>query len=169
MSNGRRGFVAVFLASILAVAAAYASAFLPGGPPGWGPWLMLAGVAGSLVSVMALGAWREGSVGPLAPVFAFVFVLLVGGFGAALQLPAGADGAAGLWLGLPPGAAVILYGVGLLPLFVVPVAYALSFDRFTLDEEDWERVRSVRAEAASSSPDGDDERQGPGPEGRGRG
>lgn len=165
MSEGRTGFVAGFLASVLAVAAAYASAFLPGGPPGWAPWLMVAGVAGSLVTVMALGAWRGGSVGPLAPVFGFVFAVLVGGFGAALELPgAGADG---LWLGLPPGAAVVLYGVGLLPLFVVPVAYALSFDRFTLDDEDWERVRSVRTED-TSSPSARDGGSGPGagPEGR---
>lgn len=160
MTEGRKGFVAAFLASILSVAAAYASAFLPHGPPRWAPWLMVAGTAGSVASVMALGAWREGSLGPLAPVFAFVFVLLVAGFGAALVLPAGAGGPGELWLGLPPGAAVILYGVGFLPLLVVPVAYALTFDRFTLDEEDWERVRSARDGSGSPPPGGDGTERG---------
>lgn len=129
------------LASALAVAAAYASAFLPEWARGAGSWLMVAGTAGSLVSAMALGAARDGRLGVLGPVFLFVFLVLAGGFGAALAVGSPSGGDAGLFLGLPAGAALVLYGVGLIPLTVVPLAYALTFDRMTLDPGDWERIR----------------------------
>ena len=45
-----------------------------------------------------------------------------------------------LWLGLPRRAAIILYGIGLLPTLVLPVAYALTFADQTLRPEDLERV-----------------------------
>lgn len=146
MADRRSGYAKVFAVSIGAVAVAYASAFLPGGAPRWAAWLMAAGTGGSLASVMALGASRRGRLGPLGPVFLFVFVTLTGGFGAALLLEGRDAGGADLWLGLPPAAAVILYGVGTLPLVVVPLAYALTFERYTLDGEDWERIREVEVE-----------------------
>jgi hypothetical protein len=46
---------------------------------------------------------------------------------------------------------VIVYGVGLLPVVVLPVVYALTFDADTLRPEDLARVvsagRDARAEA----------------------
>ncbi|MFW6192358.1 MAG: hypothetical protein ACOC83_02640 [Gemmatimonadota bacterium] len=141
MDEGRGRFVALFAVSILAVATAYASAFLPGGAPAWAPWPMALGISGCLVAAMALGASRDGRVGRLAYPFTIVFVLLAGGFATVLALPESAPGE--LWLGLPPRAAVVLYGIGLLPFLVVPLAYALTFDRMTLDEEDWERIRAA--------------------------
>lgn len=146
MPDGRRLHLLGFLLSVGCIAAAYASAF-PAGAPGWAPWLMAAGIAGALVSMMALGASRDGRVGVLAYPFAFVFVVLAGGFAIALALPAPEAEGLTLWLGLPAGAAVILYGVGLLPLLVIPLAYALTFDHFTLQEEDWERVRALAPQA----------------------
>lgn len=151
MAERRRAYLGGFTASILAVAAAYGAAFLPAGAPPWAPWLMAAGTAGALASVMALGAAREGGLGPLGPVFLFVFVVVAGGFGAALLLEDAGAGA-GLWLGLPPPAAVVLYGVGLLPLVLVPAAYAVTFERLTLSDEEWDRVR-----AAARSGSGDAE------------
>jgi hypothetical protein len=56
-------------------------------------------------------------------------------------------------LGLPRRAAIVLYGIGLLPLFVLPVAYALTFDEMTLSEEDLERVRRAAAAAQNPAPD----------------
>lgn len=140
------------LVSALAVGAAYASAFLPDWAGGIGSWLMVLGTAGSLVSAMALGAARDGRLGVLGPLFLFVFLVLAGGFGAALATGSPSGGDAVLFLGLPSGAALILYGVGLVPLTVVPLAYALTFDRMTLDSEDWERIREV---ARNGGTDGD--------------
>jgi hypothetical protein len=46
-----------------------------------------------------------------------------------------------LWLGLPRGAAIILYIVGLVPMAVLPIAYALTFDRTTLSEAELDELR----------------------------
>jgi hypothetical protein len=51
-----------------------------------------------------------------------------------------------LWLGLPARAAVVIYGIGLLPIVVLPVAYALTFDTQTLSADDVERVRAMGKE-----------------------
>lgn len=148
----RRRILGTFVVSVLGVGAAYASAFLPGGAPAWAAWVMAAGTAGSLVAAMALGAERDGRLGRLKAPFAFVLVVLVGGFWTVLALPPVEPGDPELWAGLPPRAAVVLYGIGLLPLLVVPVAYALTFDELTLSEEDWARVRRAAGTDGDESP-----------------
>ena len=72
-----------------------------------------------------------------------MMAVLVVGFGAALALPATEGPLSTLWLGLPARAAVVIYGVGLLPVIVLPVAYALTFETQTLNAEDVERVRAL--------------------------
>lgn len=136
----------------LAIGTAYASALVMDAVPAWAPWLMAMGVPLALVSVMALGAARGGHVpASLLAAFALVGLVLAGGFAFAL-LPA-AGGLSGaqepLLLGLPRRAAIIVYGIGLLPVLVLPVAYALTFEAQTLREEDLERVRAVGAIAAT--------------------
>jgi hypothetical protein len=140
----RFAVLALFIGTLL-IGAAYASAFAPGGAPAWGAWSMALGVAVMMVASMVLGAARPGvRLGGLWGVFAFRFVLIAGCFGAALVLPAeGADSA--LLLGLPRRAAILMYGIGLLPIFVLPVAYAMTFDRVTLSEADLARVRERAA------------------------
>lgn len=138
---------AVFL-SVLAIGIAYAAAFLPGGAPIWASWVMALAIAALLVSTMALGAARDGRLGRLAVPFAFVFLVVAGGFGVVLALPPADPQDPTLWLGLPPRAAVVLFGIGLLPLLAVPLTYALTFDDMTLSEGDLERVRSVARAAA---------------------
>ena len=138
-----------FFAATVLIAAAYASAFLPAGPPAWAPWLMALGTALSMVSAMAFGASRPGRpLGPLRWVLACAFVLIAGGFCLALALTP-TPGAEPLWLGLPRRAAILIYGIGLLPVFLLPIAYAMTFDRVTLSEADLERFRaqvaSIRA------------------------
>jgi hypothetical protein len=93
---------------------------------------------------MTLGSAREGrGVGRLLLPFAFVWLILAGGFTAALLLPP--EGATPrLFAGLPLGAAIIIYGVGLLPVLALPLAYALTFDDLTLSDADLERVRAAR-------------------------
>lgn len=93
---------------------------------------------------MVLGAVRgRGGVGPLALPFALVIVTLTVGFCLALGLPANEGPDSILWLGLPLRAAVVVYGIGLLPIVVLPVAYAMTFRTQTLSAEDVERVRQM--------------------------
>lgn len=135
---------AVAVATLL-IAAGYGGAFLPGGPPRWTAWAMVAGNSTLLVALMLLGAARTGgSIRPLAAPLLALYLILLGGFGAALALPPEPDGAA-LWLGLPRRAALVLYGIGLLPVAVLPFAYARTFDSLTLRPEDLDRIRAVRA------------------------
>ena len=148
----KRGSLFALLAGTLMIAAAYASAFLPGDPPAWSAWAMGIGTATVMVAAMALGAARQGGIGRLKLPFAFTFLVLAGGFCAVLALPPEPVGAP-LFLGLPLRAAIVLIGIGLLPLLVLPVAYALTFDEMTLSDEDLARVRAaalhLRAEAAA--------------------
>jgi hypothetical protein len=138
----KRLALAALLASTVLIAAAYAAAFLPGGAPGWAPWCMAMGIPGALAGVMVLGAVRDGAgLGRLAWPFAFVAGALALGFGLALALPASEAAGAPLYLGLPLRAAIVLYGIGLMPIAVLPVAYALTFSTQTLTEDDVERVR----------------------------
>lgn len=138
------------MAATLAIALGYASAFLPGGAPRWAPWTFALGLPCLIVGIMTLGSARPGrGVGRLLLPFAFVWLILAGGFAAALLLPA--DGPAPrLFLGFPLRAAIVLYGIGLLPVLVLPVAYALTFDELTLTEADFERVRAARKPPESS-------------------
>jgi hypothetical protein len=101
---------------------------------------------------MVLGATRGSKgIGQLKLPFLFVFVVLASGFCLALGLPITESAGTPLLLGLPVRAAIIIYGIGLLPIVVLPVAYALTFDTQTLSEEDIARVREVgeRARAAA--------------------
>jgi hypothetical protein len=142
----RAALIALFVA-ITAIAAGYAAAFSKSGTPSWAPWLLAAGIPVALGAIMILGAarGREG-IGALKVPFAFVVIVLIIGFGAALALPATEGPLSKLWLGLPARAAIVIYGVGLLPIIVLPVAYALTFETQTLSAEDVERIRAVRRE-----------------------
>ena len=134
----------VLVLAVCAIAVAYGSAFMPGGAPRWAPWLLALGIPGALGGIMVLGAARErGGVGRLAIPFAFVIVTLTVGFCLALGLPANEGPGSTLWLGLPARAALIIYGIGLMPVVVLPVAYALTFGTQTLAAEDVERVRQL--------------------------
>lgn len=136
----KRFALALLVLSILGVAAAYASAFAPPAP-GWAAWVMAFSVAGVLVAMAILGAARKGRIGRLKIPLALLFAIVAGGFALVLAMPPEAPGDPRLWLGLPPRAAIVIYGIGLLPLLIIPVAYALTFDEFTLSAGDLERVR----------------------------
>ncbi|MBW3571107.1 MAG: hypothetical protein KY467_08375 [Gemmatimonadetes bacterium] len=151
----RRNSLLALFAGTLACAAAYASAFLPGDPPSWSPWALGIGTAVVMVSASALGAARaDTGIGRLKLPFAIVFLIVAGGLAAALSMPAPDAADPALFLGLPAGAAVVLLGIGLLPLLVLPIAYALTFEEMTLSEADLARVReAARAwQAAQRAP-----------------
>ncbi len=147
----RRLALAAVFASTLLVTAGYASAFLPGGAPAWGQWTFIVGLALMMTAMMVLGAALPGRpMGLLWLAFAFTFVVLVGGFGLALVLPP-PTAESTLWFGLPAGAAVVLYGVGLLPLAVLPLAYSFTFDDRSLGTDELARLRAA-AEAVAPQP-----------------
>lgn len=137
----------LLVASLGAIAIAYAAAFLPSGAPDWAPWLLAMGIPISIGSIMILGATRgRRGIGPLKVPFIFVVVTLAVGFGAALFLPASENAGSTLWLGLPARAAIVIYGIGLFPIILLPVAYALTFESQTLTAEDLEQVRALARE-----------------------
>lgn len=145
----KRFSLAALLAGTLAIAAAYASSLLPGGAPGWAAWAMAVGISTVMVASMALGAARNGKIGKLKLPFALCFLILAGGFMTVLALPESAD--ATKVLGLPLRSAIVLLGIGLLPLVVLPVAYALTFEEMTLDDADLERIRQVAQQVKAAS------------------
>jgi hypothetical protein len=143
----RRAALVALVAGILAIALGYAAAFFPGGAPPWAPWLLALGIPIALGAIMILGAARgRRGIGPLKYPFAFVVAVLAIGFCAALALPATESALSRLWLGLPARAAIVIYGIGLLPIIVLPVAYALTFEAQTLSAEDVKRVRNLARE-----------------------
>ena len=142
----RSALIALFF-GISAIAAGYLAAFNTAGTPIWAAWLLALGIPIALGAIMILGAARgRRGIGPLKVPFAFVVVVLMIGFGAALALPATEGPLSTLWLGLPARAAIVIYGVGLLPIVVLPIAYALTFETQTLSVEDVERVRALALE-----------------------
>lgn len=131
----------------LAILVAYLLAFFPAVPASVSPWLMAGGVTLLLTSLLLLGARRRGRRAPIPLVFAIVSVglLILACFGAALLLPAETPNAT-LLLGLPRRAALLVYGVGILPFLVLPVAYALSFEATVLSEAELSELRGRLAE-----------------------
>lgn len=139
----------IFLATLI-IGAGYASAFLPGGAPRIASFVFAVATAALMTAISVLGAARAGrGIGALRWVFAMTFLIMAGGFCVALVQPPPSPNE--LWLGLPRGAAIILYVVGLLPMIILPVAYALTFDRTTLDEQELTELR--RKLAALKRPD----------------
>lgn len=137
----RNACLVVIFVSMLAIAAGYASAFLPGGAPVIATLAFAIATAAVMTAIIVLGAARKRApLGGLAWVFAFTFAVLAIGFVAALMQPD--VRVQPFWAGLPRGAAIILYIVGLLPMAVLPVAYALTFERTTLNEDELAELRS---------------------------
>lgn len=150
----RRNSLLALLAGTLAITAAYASAFLPGPPTAWAPWALAFGSAAVMVAASALGAARpDRGLGRLKLPLAIAFLVVAGGFAFVLANPGTDAPDAALFLGLPPRTALVLLGIGLIPLLVMPVAYALTFDDMTLSEADLARVReAARAWQAAHRP-----------------
>lgn len=133
-------------AASIAIAMGYAAAFKRGGAPVWAPWLLAIGIPIALVAIMIMGAVRDKcGIRKLAVPIAFVGVLLTAGFCLALGLPANESAQSTLFFGLPLRAAIVIYGIGLIPIVVLPVAYALTFETQTLNAEDLEKVRRLGA------------------------
>ncbi len=140
-SGTKRAALLAIVAGTVAIAGGYAGAFLPGGAPGWAAWLLAMGIPISIGGIMVLGAARgRAGIKRLWIPIAFVIFTLALGFGLALGLPANESAASALWLGLPLRAAIIVYGIGLMPAIVLPIAYALTFETQTLSDDDVAKV-----------------------------
>ncbi|MGK2934309.1 MAG: hypothetical protein ACSLFE_03575 [Gemmatimonadaceae bacterium] len=146
----KKAALVVLVLSIAAIGAAFATAIAAGRVPVWTAWVLAVATSCSMIATIVLGAARTGRpLGGLHRVlapFAAVLLILLGAFAAALLLPGAAEP---LLLGLPRRAAIVLYGIGVLPVFILPITYALTFDELTLTDDDIERVREAasRAEA----------------------
>lgn len=141
-------------ACALVVGIAYGTLFVSTSPPASAPFALAVGATGCIMSLMALGAVRRDRLPRVLVVtFIGVFVLCAGAFVVALLLPANEGAGAPLLLGLPVRTAIVLYGVGVVPIAVLPFAYAYTFDASTLSDADLAAVRRVHART-SASPDG---------------
>ncbi|MGH7593258.1 MAG: hypothetical protein ACRELE_05340 [Gemmatimonadales bacterium] len=130
----------------LLILAAYGSAWLPHGAPPWGVWCMITGSALLMSATMALGALRSGvGVARVTLLAAFLLVVIAAGFGAPLLLPI-ETATSPLLLGLPLRSAIETYGVGLLPVLVLPVLFAVEFQRDGLDDASLAALRQRGAE-----------------------
>ncbi len=106
-------------AGALIVLVSYASARLPSGAPDWGVWAMIIGAALTLASAMFVGAINSRVSRSRAIAAAvFLFCVIAAGFGVPRLLPA-ETATSSLVLGLPLRAAIEIFGVGLLPLWVL--------------------------------------------------
>lgn len=107
-----------------------------------GAWVAALSGAAFPVALMGLGAARRGRLGALRWPLLALGVLLAGGLAAVLALPDGGPDVAGL----PLGTAIMIFGIIPVPLALVGLAYAATFERWTLREEDLERIRRIKAE-----------------------
>ena len=149
----KRSLVRLLVASCGLVAIAYAAMFVTTDPPTWASVSLAIGANGVIMSLMALGAVRHDTL-PRSLVWTFIglFVLCAGAFVIALLLPAHEGAGGALVLGLPLRTAIVLYGVGVVPIAILPLAYALTFESSTLSDEDLARVRAAHASMRSGDP-----------------
>ena len=152
----QRIVLGLIVAAAAVIGIAYASAFLPGGAPAWAAWLLAFGTTTILIATIALGALQRGTARTFVNIAALfvTYIILAGGFALALSLDDGDPANTLLWLGLPRRAAIVIYGIGLLPILTLPLAYALTFERATLTPEDWQRVRDAARQLRTSDPSG---------------
>lgn len=129
-----RRLALVFLASASPVLLILFAAPVPGAEV-----LFAVLVMGYPVALIVLAVAREGRTGVLTLPLAALLVLLIACALAMLALRG--QVATAPWVGgLPLAAAVQLYGVWMVPLLLVALAYALTFDRFELRQEDLDRL-----------------------------
>ena len=149
----KRLLLRLLVTSCAFIAVAYATMFVSAPPPVWAPIVLAIGANGAIMTLMAIGAVRHDTM-PRSLVWTFLglFALCAGAFVIALLLPA-REGVGGvLLLGLPLRTAIVLYGVGVVPIAILPLAYALTFESSTLSEDDLARVRAAHANMRAGTP-----------------
>ena len=106
----------------------------------WAEALFALLVMGYPVALILVAVEREGRLGPLGlPLVGLLLFFEACAIGMLVLRGQVVDGP---WFGgLPLGAAIQLYGLWLVPLLLVALAYALTFDRFELRQEDLDRLQ----------------------------
>jgi hypothetical protein len=141
--------LALVFISLLVVAAGYAGSFFGAA---WSPWCLAIGTCGALMSLMALGAVRRGRIAPvLRVVFGVMFVFCAGCFCVALAMPANEGVGGTLLFGFPLRSTIVLLGIAIVPIFVFPLAWALTFDSSMLSEDDLRTLREAQAAMARAN------------------
>lgn len=137
-----RSSLILLVAGLLLVATGYAAVLFDVATAA-GPWALAIGSAAVLTALLRLAARRAQRIPRMLHVATLVvFVATTAGFCLALAAPeAATDGP--LLLGLPRITAILLLLVGLVPLIVLPIAYASAFDRDVLSAVDIERIRAA--------------------------
>ena len=140
-----KALLALFVGALL-ILLAFVAAWSAPTAPTWGVWAMILGSALTMAAATAMGAGN--SHVPRAGVrfvAVFLFVVITAGFGVPLLLPAEVADSP-LILGLPLRAAIEIYGVGLLPIVVLPLMFARYFRSAGLDEKALAELRRKCAE-----------------------
>lgn len=133
----------LLLVGLLLVALAYALAFA--GSTTLAPWGLSLGAACVLAALLWLGARRGGRLPRrLGAALAIAGAATAAGFAWALVAAAPTAGGP-LLLGLPRVTAILLIVAGAVPLVLLPIAYAVAFDREVLDDDTLRRVRDLAA------------------------
>lgn len=134
----------IALALLVLASVAALLAFCGGGSLGSSLSKGLAVLAGALfpVSLIVLGAARGGRLGRLAAPLLILGIVLAVGLALAVFLPEGGPDV----LGLPLGTALMIFVVVPVPLLLTCLAYAFTFDRVGLRQEDLDRVRAAKGE-----------------------
>lgn len=136
----RRAGITLLLVGLLAVGAAYAFVLL-GFAAAAAPWWLASGTTAVLAGVAVLGAARRARTTPvLTATVVASFASVLAGLLVPLALAA-PDATGPLLLGLPRPTAILLLLVGLVPLVLMPLAYAFAFEREVLSDHD---VRALR-------------------------
>jgi hypothetical protein len=117
------------------------AAFGLGSPPA--AWLAAFAGATFPVALIGLGAARAGRLGRLGFALVLLWLFLAGGLAGILALPAGGPDVGGL----PLATALMIFVFVPVPLLVLGLLYAVSFDR-GLRQEDLERLRELRESRA---------------------
>lgn len=107
----------------------------------WSVWLFAVVAAAFPVAVIALGVLRRDRLGPLAVPLLVLLVLLEASFVAMLLLAGRVESAP--WVGgLPLAAAILMAGVLVAPFLLVVLSYAMTFERFALQDADLDALRA---------------------------
>lgn len=122
--------IVILTLGALIVALAYAAVFAQFANAA--PWLLAFGATLVLTGLGTLGAGARAPRLAAAIVVACAFTLA--GLAAALLMPAHVEGGA-LLFGLPRATTVMLLCTGLVPLVMLPIAYAWVFKREVLRDE----------------------------------
>ena len=136
----QRAGLMLLIVGLLAVGLAYGAALL-GVAAAVAPWWLASGSTATLAGLAALGAARRGRSSPLLGwSIAIAFMSVAAGLLVPLALPA-PGAATPLLLGLPRPTAILLLLVGLVPLVMLPIAYAVAFEREVLSDADLAALR----------------------------